>query len=73
MAQFRPGIQCLTLTLFNERGATFFGSSAADAQRSRIMFPNEGHLKPETVSEHNTVLSFHGGITQKKKKTTTNL
>lgn len=31
------------------------------------MFPNEGHLKPETVSEHNTVLSFHDGLTHTKK------
>lgn len=62
-------MQCLTSALFNQRGATFFGSSGTDAQLSCIIFPNEGHLKPETVSEHNTVLSFHDGLTHTHKNT----
>lgn len=57
-------MQCLTSALFNQSEATFFGSSGTDAQLSCIIFPNEGHLKPETVSEHNTVLSFHDGLTR---------
>lgn len=39
----------------------------ADTRVSCIMFPNEGHLKPETVSEHNTVLSFHDGLTKNQE------
>lgn len=61
-AEFSVQEQCLTSAEFNQRGTTFFGS---DTPLSCIMLPNEGHLKPKTVSEHSTVLSFHHGLTKK--------
>lgn len=65
-AEWLSSNQCLTSALFNRTGATFFGSSGADTQLSHTMFPSEGHLKPEKVSEHNTVLSFHDGLVTTK-------